>query len=87
MGTECRALLSLGKKRFTQLQNDPGAITPRVLSYELKNLEENGLITRDQKDPATEVATYALTVYGYSLQNLIRDLHAWGAGHRSRIMQ
>jgi DNA-binding HxlR family transcriptional regulator len=79
--------LSLGEKRFTQLQNDLGTITPRVLSNELKNLEQNGLITRDQKDPATEIATYALTVYGYSLQILIRDLHAWGAEHRSRIMQ
>lgn len=74
------------RKRFNDLKRAVEGISARVLSNELKDLEANGLITREVYKvdyPAT--VFYEITEYSYSLQGLIFALANWGKLHLSKI--
>ena len=79
------ALLS-GHKRFNELQRTIKGISARVLSGELKDLEQNGLIKRvvdtTQKPVVTE---YLPTEYSKTLQDIIATLADWGHKHKKKI--
>ncbi|MCB2377032.1 helix-turn-helix transcriptional regulator [Hymenobacter sp. BT635] len=80
--------LSGGPKRFKQLQREVTGITAKMLSKELKELEMNGLLTRQVQADAVPVAvTYTLAEYGHTLFPVIEALHAWGQQHRAHIMR
>jgi DNA-binding HxlR family transcriptional regulator len=77
--------LSLGRKRFKELERDVEGITPRMLSKELRDLEMNQLITRSVYDSVPVTVEYALTEYGKSLDQVIVALRDWGKKHRSKL--
>lgn len=77
--------LSLGRKRFKELERDVEGITPRMLSKELRDLEMNQLITRTVYDSVPVTVEYALTEYGKSLDQVIVALRDWGKKHRSKL--
>lgn len=77
--------LSLGRKRFKELERDVEGITPRMLSKELRDLEMNQLITRNVYDSVPVTVEYALTEYGKSLDQVIVALRDWGKKHRSKL--
>lgn len=76
-----------GEKRFKDLQRDISGITAKMLSQELKALEQHELISRTVFDSSPVVVEYALTEYGRTLQRLMDELRAWGQTHRKRIMK
>ena len=76
--------LAAGDKRFREIQSNVTGITSKVLSRELKKLEENKLITR-KVDAATKVAQYSLTSKCKSLEKVIEGLKEWGDYHRTNI--
>lgn len=76
--------LAAGDKRFREIQTNVTGITSKVLSRELKKLEENKLITR-KVDPVTKVAQYSLTSKCKSLEKVIEGLKEWGDYHRTNI--
>ena len=78
--------LSFGKKRFKQIQREIPGLTPKMLSKELKELEVNGLASRQVYDTLPVSVEYELTAYGKTLKPLIGELHKWGAKHRKRII-
>jgi DNA-binding HxlR family transcriptional regulator len=77
-----------GHVRFNEMQRTLTGISARVLSSELKDLEENGLVTRvvhaNQKPVVVE---YLPTEYSKTLTEVIGLLAQWGAKHRQRIMK
>jgi len=73
------------KRRFSDILNDLDGISNKQLSKELKELEQNKLVKRTVMDTQPIAVHYNLTEYGWSLQNLIYDLAAWGVKHRSRM--
>jgi len=77
-----------GHVRFNELQRTITGISARVLSGELKDLEENGLVKRvvhaDQKPVVVE---YVPTEYSKTLQEVISPLALWGAKHKKKIMK
>ena len=60
-------------------------ISPRILSKELLELEQNGLVNR--KVCATKPVTveYSLTDYSKTLDKLIIEMQNWGLAHREYI--
>ncbi|WP_218126707.1 winged helix-turn-helix transcriptional regulator [Siphonobacter aquaeclarae] len=72
------------EKRFNDLRRDVGEITPRILIKELKYLELNKLIGRNEEAP-TKVSYY-MTPHGKSLEPLIGAIVAWGRKHREVIL-
>lgn len=79
-------LLQGGKRRFKELQRELPGITGKVLSKELKDLEQNEIITRKVFDTSPITVEYELTPYGHTLKNAIFALYKWGSAHRKKIM-
>lgn len=78
--------LTFGKKRFRELTRDIPKITPRMLSKELRDLEENQLVSRTVYDTIPATVEYELTDYGQSLHKVLDSLQEWGTQHRKRII-
>lgn len=75
-----------GHTRFNDLQRTLTGISAKVLSNELKKLEENHLIKRTVfADEIPVLITYQATEYSLSLKNIITALSEWGANHRKKI--
>jgi DNA-binding HxlR family transcriptional regulator len=79
--------LSFGNKRFKELTADVQGITDKMLSKELRDLEQNELVKRTVYDSVPVRVEYSLTDYGSSLDNVITELRKWGVQHRKRIMK
>lgn len=80
------ATLSISQKaRFTDLLNQIEGIGTKMLSKELKTLEESELIKRTVKDSKPVTIEYELTLYGETLQALIIEMSKWGNRHRNRL--
>ena len=81
------ALLCNGEFRYSELEKGLPKITPRMLSKELKDLEQNDLIIRKVYDTIPVKVSYQLADYGYTLVPLIIELTNWGMAHRKMIMK
>lgn len=77
--------LSFGHKRFKELERDVEGITPKMLSKELRDLEQNQLVTRTVYDTIPVTVEYNLTEYGKSLDDVIVALRTWGKKHRNKL--
>jgi DNA-binding HxlR family transcriptional regulator len=77
--------LSGGNKRFNELQRTVTGISARVLSNELKQLEQNSFIKRVVHTDSPVVIEYELTSYSDSLDKVLGSLREWGMMHRARI--
>lgn len=76
-----KELLS-GTKRFSQLKKSVTGITQKVLTSKLRELEEYGILTRNQINTKVE---YTLTDVGYSLQTVIFALNDWGKDYKKYL--
>lgn len=79
--------LSFQANTFNALEAYLTGITPRMLSKELKRLEENQLVRRSIADADFRKVEYTLTPHGQSLKPVIVALRDWGLYHRATIMQ
>ena len=79
--------LSFGNKRFTEMAAEIDGITDKMLSKELRDLEQNQLVKRTVYDTVPVKVEYSLTEYGNSLDKVIMELRNWGTQHRKRIMK
>lgn len=77
----------IGNKRFNDISNSIPKITNRVLSKELKHLEENLLITRNVIDDYPVRIEYMVTDYGLSLEEIAKPLESWGKAHKKKICE
>jgi DNA-binding HxlR family transcriptional regulator len=77
-----RDLLS-GDKRFTDLMDRLGGITPKTLSQRLRELEDDGIIAAD-REPGRREVWYRLTPAGADLGPVIDALNWWGLQHAWR---
>jgi DNA-binding HxlR family transcriptional regulator len=64
--------------RFNELRRHLPAITQRMLTKQLRELEESGLISRTVYPVVPPRVDYALTPLGSTLKPVIRALAAWG---------
>ena len=69
--------LSKGKMRFKELERTVEGINTRMLVKELKNMEANGIITREVFATVPPTVEYTLTGKGEKLLPSIVSLHTW----------
>ena len=74
-----------GTKRFNELQRSLGGISQKVLTENLRILEENCLITRDVYQEIPPRVEYSLTDAGLSLKAVIDSLRDWGSEYLSKM--
>lgn len=77
--------VSIGNKRFTDIQDSIPGITPKVLSKELKELEQNQLINRIITDDYPVKVIYESTKHASTLNPIIYAMKDWGLLHRHQL--
>ncbi|TYR32606.1 helix-turn-helix transcriptional regulator [Sphingobacterium phlebotomi] len=79
--------LSFGEMRFKDLLVAVAGISPKVLSKELQDLEQNLLITRTVNNTKPITVSYAITDHADStVPPIINALLEFGLNHRKKIM-
>lgn len=77
--------LSFGSHRFSELRGAIPDISQRMLSQTLRELERDGLITRETQGGVPPRVDYALTPLGESYIDPLQAMLSWGAKHQGRI--
>lgn len=66
-----------GSKRFNQLDKLIPAITQKMLTTQLRELEEKGLVNRKVYPQVPPKVEYSLSERGRSLEKILNDLCSW----------
>lgn len=74
-----------GNRRFKEIERSIPKLNPKVLSKELKDLEEHQLIKRVVHEEYPVRIEYTATEYSYSLKRVMQELHAWGTNHHQKL--
>lgn len=74
-----------GTKRFSELKKSITNISQKVLTSNLREMEENELLTRKVYPEVPPRVEYTLTDVGYSLKPLLDDMDKWGTWYRSEV--
>ena len=67
-----------GKKRFSELSRNIGGITQRMLTLQLRELEDAGIVERTVHAEVPPRVDYALTILGHTLQPVLLAMRHWG---------
>lgn len=70
-----------GVKRFNQLHRALNGITQKMLTQQLREMEEDGIIHREVYLQVPPKVEYSLTSLGESLKPIIDSMHEWGVMH------
>ena len=78
-----RDLLS-GTKRFGELKKSIGGVSQKVLTTQLRQMEDSGLLNRTVYPEVPPRVEYTLTELGYSLEPVLNAMRIWGEEYLSR---
>jgi len=78
-------VLGRGPRRFNALRREVGEISQKVLASTLRDLEENGLVSRTVTPVNPPQVEYALTDLGREFLCPIRGLAEWVLDNATRI--
>ena len=71
-----------GTKRFGELKKSIGNVSQKVLTAQLRAMEENGLVQRDVYAEVPPRVEYSLTELGKSLKPILDSMWAWGEEYK-----
>ena len=74
-----------GTKRFSELKKSINNISQKVLTSNLREMEENNLLTRKVYPEIPPRVEYTLTDIGYSLKTLLDYMDKWGTWYRNEV--
>ena len=73
-----------GTKRFGELKKSIGTVSQKVLTAQLRDMEEKGLLTRKVYAEVPPRVEYTLTETGYSLKPVLDAMWTWGADYKEK---
>lgn len=76
-----------GTKRFGELRKSIGSISQKMLTQQLRDMEEDGLVDRKVYAEVPPRVEYSLTEDGVSLKPILDSLWAWGEQYKCKINQ
>lgn len=74
-----------GTKRFGELKKSVGNISQKVLTTQLRAMEESGLLTRTVYAEVPPRVEYTLTELGQSLRPILDAMRSWGEGYKASL--
>jgi len=76
-----------GTKRFNELRRLMPKVTQRMLTRQLRELEDDQILTRKVYAEVPPKVEYALTEFGRSLEPLLKMLQQWGNQYLDKITE
>jgi DNA-binding HxlR family transcriptional regulator len=73
--------LQEGEMRFSELRRRVPSITQKMLTQQLRQMEEEGLVYREIFAQVPPKVIYSLTERGQSLRPVLRSLYDWSRDH------
>lgn len=73
------------KRRFNQLQRELSGITHRTLAKQLREMEIDGLVEREDFGETPPRVEYRLTPLGRSLEPVLTAMHEWALQHGAEV--
>lgn len=77
--------LLTGTKRFGELKKSIGNVSQKVLTAQLRNMEENGLVNRKVYAEVPPRVEYSLTKLGQSLKPILDAMWNWGEDYKNSV--
>lgn len=72
-----------GTKRFGELRKSIGNISQKVLTSNLRDMEEAGLVSRKVYAEVPPRVEYSLTKTGASLKSVLNSMSDWGESYKN----
>ena len=73
-----------GTKRFGELKKSVGNVSQKVLTAQLRAMEESGLVNRKVYAEVPPRVEYSLTELGKSLNPILDSMRAWGEAYKAK---
>ena len=73
-----------GTKRFGELKKSIGNVSQKVLTAQLRAMEESGLVHREVYAEVPPRVEYSLTELGKSLKPILDSMWAWGEDYKKQ---
>ena len=73
-----------GTKRFGELKKSVGNVSQKVLTAQLRTMEESGLVNRKVYAEVPPRVEYSLTELGKSLKPILESMRAWGEAYKAK---
>ena len=73
--------LTDGTLRFGELQKCMPRITPKMLTQQLRELEEDGLVSRRVFPVVPPKVEYELTEFGQTVRPILTEMRDWGRAY------
>ncbi len=73
-----------GTKRFGELKKSVGNVSQKVLTAQLWDMEENGLVNRQVYAEVPPRVEYSLTDLGRSLKPILDAMWTWGEEYKEK---
>ena len=73
-----------GTKRFGELKKSVGNVSQKVLTAQLRTMEESGLVNRKVYAEVPPRVEYSLTELGKSLKPILDSMRAWGEAYKAK---
>ena len=74
-----------GTKRFGELKKSVGNVSQKVLTAQLRAMEESGLVNRKVYAEVPQRVEYSLTELGKSLKPILDSMWVWGEAYKAKI--
>lgn len=74
-----------GTKRFGELKKSIGNVSQKVLTAQLRTMEDSGLINRTVYAEVPPKVEYSLTELGRSLKPVLDALQNWGENYKESL--
>ncbi len=76
-----------GTKRFGELKKSIGKVSQKVLTAQLRDMEQNGLVHRKVYPEVPPRVEYSLTPLGMSLKPILDAMWNWGQEYKAQNAQ
>ena len=73
-----------GTKRFGELKKSIGTVSQKVLTAQLREMEQSGLLTRTVYPEVPPRVEYTLTELGRSLKPILDAMYNWGEEYQAK---
>lgn len=74
-----------GTKRFGELKKSIGSVSQKVLTAQLRDMEQSGLVNRKVYAEVPPRVEYSLTELGQSLKPILDAMRNWGEDYKASL--